>query len=136
MVVMSHHNHGTLAIIVERWRAETNNGHFNINVEDILPTLEDAWSIIWLRVTAALAYLVQSLSKIICPYHQHLSGSATLLMCLEYKHFKWLCSKPKDIYAGFPRSLRWAPPRVWDNTYNFRLVWRQETDGAWIMMLV
>ncbi|ERN20338.1 hypothetical protein AMTR_s00066p00195830 [Amborella trichopoda] len=41
IVPMTHHDHDTLSTMIERWRAEANTRHFNVDVEETLPTLED-----------------------------------------------------------------------------------------------
>ncbi|ERN19209.1 hypothetical protein AMTR_s00061p00190500 [Amborella trichopoda] len=48
---MTHHNRGILAIMIERWYVETNTRHFNIDVREMMPTIEDVWKILRLRVT-------------------------------------------------------------------------------------
>ncbi|ERN10759.1 hypothetical protein AMTR_s00027p00193830 [Amborella trichopoda] len=78
----------------------------------------------------ALVFLFRGLSKAIRPGHQHLSGSITRLLCWAYKHLNLLCQIPKEIRAGQLRSLKWVPPKEWDNSHNFHLVLRQETDNA------
>ncbi|ERN11301.1 hypothetical protein AMTR_s00024p00244470 [Amborella trichopoda] len=87
---MTHHDHDTLSTIIERWHVETSTGHLNVDIKEMIPTLEDTWRI-------------------------------RRLKCWAYEHFKLLRLIPKAIRVGQPRSLRWAPPGVWDNAYNFGL---------------
>ncbi|XP_020529868.1 protein MAIN-LIKE 2-like [Amborella trichopoda] len=84
--------------------------------EDIDVAGQYAWGAV------ALVFLFRALSKVVHVDHQHLSGSATLLLCWVYEHFKLLRPIPKEIKAGQPKSLKWAPPSKWYNTHNFNLV--------------
>ncbi|ERM97686.1 hypothetical protein AMTR_s00130p00118500 [Amborella trichopoda] len=54
---MTHHDRGTLSTIFKRWHVETNTEHFNVNVEEMTPTLEDVWKILRLRVTGVVVNL-------------------------------------------------------------------------------
>ncbi|ERN00578.1 hypothetical protein AMTR_s00091p00023430 [Amborella trichopoda] len=57
IVPMSHHDRGTLSIMIERCCAEKNTKYFNIDIEVMMLTLEDAWKIIQLRMTSVVVTL-------------------------------------------------------------------------------
>ncbi|ERM97355.1 hypothetical protein AMTR_s00073p00177110 [Amborella trichopoda] len=48
---MNQHDCVTLSTIIERSRSETNTGHFNVDIGEMMPTLEDTWKIFQLKVT-------------------------------------------------------------------------------------
>ncbi|ERN10783.1 hypothetical protein AMTR_s00027p00220230 [Amborella trichopoda] len=54
---MTHHDRGILSTIIERWPIETNTGHFNIDIREMMPTLEDVWKILRLNVTGVAVTL-------------------------------------------------------------------------------
>ncbi|ERN05599.1 hypothetical protein AMTR_s01690p00009650, partial [Amborella trichopoda] len=47
---MNQHDRGTLFTIIERWHAETNTWHFNADIGEMMPILEDTWKILRLKV--------------------------------------------------------------------------------------
>ncbi|ERN16554.1 hypothetical protein AMTR_s00031p00166630 [Amborella trichopoda] len=63
---------------------------------------------------AALAFLYRSLSKVV-DGDTYFSGSAILLQCWIYEHFRALCTKPKTITIEIPRACKWKKqPRCKD----------------------
>ncbi|ERN16596.1 hypothetical protein AMTR_s00031p00242430 [Amborella trichopoda] len=46
-----------MSTIIERWCIETNTGHFNIDVGEMMPTLEDTLKILWSKVTGVAVTL-------------------------------------------------------------------------------
>ncbi|XP_011625493.1 protein MAIN-LIKE 2 [Amborella trichopoda] len=54
IVSMNRHNCGTLSTIIERLHVETNTGHFNVDIVEMMPTLEDRWKVLRLKATGVV----------------------------------------------------------------------------------